>query len=538
MRLKIRLIVSIILLFFIFGTSYGQLDEDKNQNAVKAGFVSLDGQVLPLGNPIEADGNIHKFNSPLIHLVRTKSKSPKGTILLLPDGGYELLDLKNGSEKVTRFLNTEGFDVALLEYHIGTNSQTRDLALIDALKAFRLLKASQESLGLCNDRLGIMGISSGGHLAARTVQKLGDNEQPNDLILISPTFLDETGYGTVFPVVSPPVQPTARLFTSFSVNDKKGWINSCEEYTKTWRGYDGLAFFHLLPDSVYISDKDRNPVDRKLKLAGLLKIFLDEKPEVSNSVQNPAAVPVKGSNFRRHAEKLALVAQEKFDLIMIGNSITNNFEKPEYQPVWNQFFARRKALNLGYSGYRTENILWNIQNGELDGQKPKVIVLEIGTNNVDEKNYPTRHTAGQLAGGIGVIVKLLREKLPDTKIIVLRCFPGCYGGPNPTSHRFILERASDIVSRLADGKHIFLDPYVTDDPTERHRQNWRSCIKSREKPVMSVELGFNVVILPIIANISYQLGRKLRWDSLAHRFIGDEEANRMLAQPYRAPYFL
>lgn len=140
---------------------------------------------------------------------------------------------------------------------------------------------------------------------------------------------------------------------------------------------------------------------------------------------------------------------------MIGNSITHNFEKPEYQPVWNQFFAPRKALNLGTSAYRTENLIWNIQHGELEGQSPKVVVLEIGTNNVDEKNYPTRHTAGQLAGGIEAIVKLLREKLPDTKIIVLRCFPGCYGGPNPTSHRLILERASEIVSKLADGKHIF-----------------------------------------------------------------------------------
>jgi lysophospholipase L1-like esterase len=112
-------------------------------------------------------------------------------------------------------------------------------------------------------------------------------------------------------------------------------------------------------------------------------------------------------------------------------------------------------LNLGYSGYRTENIIWNIQNGELSGQSPKVIILEIGTNNVDEKNYPTRHTAGQLAGGIEAIVKLLREKVPETKIIVLRCFPGCYGGPNPTSHRAILERASDIVSGVADGKNIF-----------------------------------------------------------------------------------
>jgi lysophospholipase L1-like esterase len=84
-----------------------------------------------------------------------------------------------------------------------------------------------------------------------------------------------------------------------------------------------------------------------------------------------------------------------------------------------------------------------------------VVILEIGTNNIDEKNYPTRHTASQLAGGIETIIKLLRQKLPDTKIIVLRCFPGCYGGPNPTSHRAILERASDIVSKLADGKHVF-----------------------------------------------------------------------------------
>ena len=49
----------------------------------------------------------------------------------------------------------------------------------------------------------------------------------------------------------------------------------------------------------------------------------------------------------------------------------------------------------------------------------------------------------------------MRKKCPDSKIIVLRCFPGCYGGPNPTSHRFILERASDIISKLADGKHVF-----------------------------------------------------------------------------------
>ena len=76
------------------------------------------------------------------------------------------------------------------------------------------------------------------------------------------------------------------------------------------------------------------------------------------------------------------------------------------------------------------------------------------------------------------------------------------------------------------------------DPTERHRINWRNCIKSREKPAMDVEIGVHVITLPIIANISYLVGRKLYWDAKNQRFQGDEEANRLLAQPYRAPWHL
>ena len=171
--------------------------------------------------------------------------------------------------------------------------------------------------------------------------------------------------------------------------------------------------------------------------------------------ENPAAVPVEGYSPQRHAEKVKLLKNHKYDLLFIGNSITNNWEKPEYQAVWKKYYGSRNAINLGFSGYRTENIIWNIQNGELENQSPEVIILEIGTNNIDEKNYPTRHTAGQLAGGMEAIVKILREKCPGSKIILLRCFPGCYGGPNPTSHRRILERASDIVSHLADNEHIY-----------------------------------------------------------------------------------
>jgi lysophospholipase L1-like esterase len=449
MKTFIRLSVTFLLLF-----ANASISNIIAQDLSKVSFISLKCEVVWKGNSVETDSNLHEINIPLLRLMRTKIKSPKGTALILSGGGYEILKIKNEGEKTALFLNSEGFDVAILEYHV-SKVQNRNLALADALQAFRLLKTNLNTFGLCGNRLVIVGISSGGHLAARLVQKLGDKEQPNDLILISPIYLNETPIGSVFPVVRPPVRPVARLFVSFSVNDNKNWIYSAEEYSKTWKGYDGQAIFKILPDSLYTSQGDANPLDAKLKLPGILKEFLNTQSDNQTTGTNPAAIPVQGYASQRHAEKLALIAKDKFDLIMIGNSITHNFEKPEFQPVWNQFFAPRKALNLGTSGYRTENILWNIQNGELEGQSPKVVVLEIGTNNVDEKNYPTRHTAGQLAGGIEAIVKALREKLPETKIIVLRCFPGCYGGPNPTSHRAILERASDIVSKLADGKHVF-----------------------------------------------------------------------------------
>jgi lysophospholipase L1-like esterase/acetyl esterase/lipase len=445
----------LLLLISISIISVGNSYSDKKKGPLSWSFVTLDGQAVSKGTPVTKGGIIRNVDKPLLRLMRSKSKLSAGTVLLIPGDSFEELNFKNEGEKTARFLNGQNFDVAILEYHLGAGSHIRDSALNDAMNAYRFLRTNSNSLGLNDKRLIMMGFTSGAYLASRTVMRLSDKEQPDALILISPSFLDETLPGTVYKSVMPPENPTSRLLVTITANESKASITGCQEFAKTWIGYDGKATFRLLSDSAWISGSDANPMSRAFNLSGILKTFLDSKPHIKTSQLNPAEVPLEGYSSSRHAEKLEAVAKHKFDLILIGNSITNNFEKSEYQPVWNQFFSPRNALNLGYSGYRTENIIWNIENGELQGQNPKVVILEIGTNNVDEKNYPTRHTAGQLAGGMEAIVKLIREKLPETKIIVLRCFPGCYGGPNPTSHRAILERASDIVSKVADGKNIF-----------------------------------------------------------------------------------
>jgi predicted dehydrogenase len=71
-----------------------------------------------------------------------------------------------------------------------------------------------------------------------------------------------------------------------------------------------------------------------------------------------------------------------------------------------------------------------------------------------------------------------------------------------------------------------------------HRANWMECIRTRKKPISDINSLVNVVYMPVLALIAYQVGRKLQWDPKNHRFIGDEEANRFLSQPYRYPWKL
>jgi acetyl esterase/lipase len=189
---------------FLLLVAYSGISNAIAQNLFKAGFVSLEAEVVSKGNKAEADGNLYEIDTPLLRLMRTNIESPKGTALILAGGGYEILKMRNEGEKTALFLNAEGFDAVVLEYRV-SKLKNPNWALADALQAYRLLKTSGNAFGLDGKRLVLVGVSTGGHLAARLVQKLGDNEQPDDLILISPTNLDETPANSVFPMVRPPV---------------------------------------------------------------------------------------------------------------------------------------------------------------------------------------------------------------------------------------------------------------------------------------------------------------------------------------------
>jgi lysophospholipase L1-like esterase len=127
----------------------------------------------------------------------------------------------------------------------------------------------------------------------------------------------------------------------------------------------------------------------------------------------------------RFEAKQAELHRQPVDLVWLGDSITENFEKtgPEpwrnYAPIWQRFYAPRHAINLGFKGDATSHLLWRIEHGEIDGIHPRLAIVLIGANNFGHLHW----AAAPTLIGIETIIAALRQRLPDTKILLLGTLP-------------------------------------------------------------------------------------------------------------------
>jgi beta-glucosidase len=155
----------------------------------------------------------------------------------------------------------------------------------------------------------------------------------------------------------------------------------------------------------------------------------------------------------RHEQKLQEVRTLKAaglqpQVVFIGDSITQGWEGVG-RPVWDEYYGPYHALDLGFGGDRTENVLWRLQHGEVDGLAPKVAVLMIGTNNTGHRQEDPATTAA----GIRRLVDELRQRLPDAKVLLLAVFPRDEH-PDARSRR-INDQVNARIAGLADGRHVF-----------------------------------------------------------------------------------
>jgi beta-glucosidase len=134
------------------------------------------------------------------------------------------------------------------------------------------------------------------------------------------------------------------------------------------------------------------------------------------------------------------------DLVFIGDSITQGWETGGSN-VWAKHYGNRKALNFGVGGDRTQHVLWRFDHGQLDGLKPKVAVVMIGTNNSNRDD----NTENEILDGVKAIINRIRQQLPETRIILVAIFPR---GQTFSVQRGKILQVNQALAKLDDGKMI------------------------------------------------------------------------------------
>jgi lysophospholipase L1-like esterase len=152
----------------------------------------------------------------------------------------------------------------------------------------------------------------------------------------------------------------------------------------------------------------------------------------------------------QHDANVTRARQGNIDVLFFGDSITKCWVR-DGADVWKSRFVPMKAENFGISGDATQHVLWRMQNGELENIHPKVIVLMIGTNNIAGQDSPA-----DIAQAVGAIVGEIRQRLPETRVLVLGILPNQELATHPRREK--IRATNKITSKLQDGDHVtYLD---------------------------------------------------------------------------------
>lgn len=161
----------------------------------------------------------------------------------------------------------------------------------------------------------------------------------------------------------------------------------------------------------------------------------------------------------------SIAATNAYDVVMIGDSITQFFEEGAGRKVWEREFVNGglRTLNLGISGDRTEHVLWRFDHGQLDGYTAKVFTMMLGTNNTGHRGIDDEPLSDTIAGLKEVVTRILRAH-PESKLVLTAIFP-CW----KFEGRWRNEMINAEIRNWADGKRIFwldINPqFVTADGT-------------------------------------------------------------------------
>ncbi|HUR57027.1 MAG TPA: GDSL-type esterase/lipase family protein [Opitutaceae bacterium] len=172
-------------------------------------------------------------------------------------------------------------------------------------------------------------------------------------------------------------------------------------------------------------------------------------------VDASAPIPKTGNArfFQLHEKFLERGKAGPIGVLFLGDSITEGWGKAPH--IYEHYYGKMQPANFGIGGDQTQHVVWRIENGELDGISPKVVVLMLGTNNSGA------HSAEQIAAADRKIISMIRSKLPQAKVLVLGIFPR---GPRKNAQGVVTDAvAADAAKRMDVIKAVNADLAKLDD---------------------------------------------------------------------------
>lgn len=215
------------------------------------------------------------------------------------------------------------------------------------------------------------------------------------------------------------------------------------------------------------------------------------------SLAADVAIPRTDANsLVAHAQLLEKAKKGRIDVYFVGDSITRRWGATDYPNLlenWKRNFFGWNAANFGWGSDRTQNILWRLQNGELDDVRPKVVVVQAGTNNIGNAVAPGSEEAviADITNGVKAILTTVRAKAPEAAIILTGIFArndNLSLMPVITAlNRRLAELAEsqrvrflDINDQLAGTGGVLVEGVMAPDklhPTEKGYQMWADALK-------------------------------------------------------------
>jgi lysophospholipase L1-like esterase len=184
-------------------------------------------------------------------------------------------------------------------------------------------------------------------------------------------------------------------------------------------------------------------------------------PHVDASAAIQKTGPTGARFLELHQKFLERGKAGPIGVLMLGDSITEGWTKAPH--VWERYYGKMEPANFGIGGDLTQHVIWRIENGELEGIHPKVVVLMLGTNN------SASHTGEEIAAADKKIVEMIRAKIPGAKVLLLAIFPrGARKDAqgvvteksieDATKRMAVINAANAELAKLDDGKNVrFLD---------------------------------------------------------------------------------